>query len=894
MSIMKAIIEWSKQDLPTWQSDAVRRILTKDKLTDQDEEELLYFVKETYGLDANGDNPPTPRPLKDSHIPGGQFQERKITLKAIKSINNVNAIDNNSSLLLGHKGISVIYGENGAGKSGYARILKRACKARDSQERILSNVFESESKEPIEATFKISQQDEKNEDIYWKYGEEIESPLSQITVFDSKSANIILDGNNEVAYLPNGAHVFHDLVQIIRELRSRLEKEKPNVKPLEFKDIHIETKAGRIIKNLTHLSESKEIIDFAFWDEIHEDNLKEKRRLITDAELNNPIKQAKKLRSLKERMDNLIEIITAIENSLSKETGESIKQAINDYLEAEKAVKLVQDSLTKEPLNGVGESSWQILYNSAKDFSTHFAYPNQEYPFIENDSKCVLCMQELSEDAKKRMIRFNEFMENKTKEKESSALNSLEVLRVQIQNISIPTFESIQDILNELDDMNVELADKVKEFLTLANSRKTDLIEAIYDKDFEVINEFTKVDSNSKKKIIEKAKSLECEAQKKEEHAHPESLDALKSVKEELIAKKIFTERKDEILSYLKQLKKEQKYLQCINDLSTRAITQKGKAIVSEGLTPKLSKSIADKLKELGATHLALKLKSSGSGGQTRYQLQLQEKVLSERAKLSEILSEGEQRVVALAGFLAELESGEHECPIVLDDPVTSLDHRYREKIAKALIKESKKRQVIVFTHDLSFLFLLEAKATEAREAQEKVYFHAQTVRNTGNSAGKITNSKPWHAMNVKDRVSFLNREIESLMSLYRSNINEYNKKAGEIYGLLRETWESLVERDLLYESVFRFSQSVQTQRLKSVTVTTEDYIKIFSGMNKCSKWMIGHDKSASLDFNRPCPDEVKSDLVDLDNFGKKLRKRHADIRRERDESLKPKSPDIG
>src|SRR5699024_11581369 len=100
------------------------------------------------------------KPLKESHIPGVQFQARKITLKAIKNINNVNAIENNSSLLFGHRGISVIYGENGAGKSGYARILKRACKAKDSQERIISNVFELGSNDLIESNFNISKKTE--------------------------------------------------------------------------------------------------------------------------------------------------------------------------------------------------------------------------------------------------------------------------------------------------------------------------------------------------------------------------------------------------------------------------------------------------------------------------------------------------------------------------------------------------------------------------------------------------------------------------------------------------------------------------------------------------------------------------------------------------------------
>lgn len=48
---------------------------------------------------------------------------------------------------------------------------------------------------------------------------------------------------------------------------------------------------------------------------------------------------------------------------------------------------------------------------------------------------------------------------------------------------------------------------------------------------------------------------------------------------------------------------------------------------------------------------------------------------------------------------------------IVFDDPVSSLDHRRRERVAKRLAAEAVQRQVIIFTHDIYFLCLLEEEA---------------------------------------------------------------------------------------------------------------------------------------------------------------------------------------
>jgi len=46
---------------------------------------------------------------------------------------------------------------------------------------------------------------------------------------------------------------------------------------------------------------------------------------------------------------------------------------------------------------------------------------------------------------------------------------------------------------------------------------------------------------------------------------------------------------------------------------------------------------------------------------------------------------------------------------------MSSLDHIYRARVAKRLAEEAQHRQVIVFTHDLGFLFEItrESKAIE-------------------------------------------------------------------------------------------------------------------------------------------------------------------------------------
>jgi len=68
---------------------------------------------------------------------------------------------------------------------------------------------------------------------------------------------------------------------------------------------------------------------------------------------------------------------------------------------------------------------------------------------------------------------------------------------------------------------------------------------------------------------------------------------------------------------------------------------------------------------------------------------------------LSDILSEGEQKAIALAEFLTELQLDLGRSPVIFDDPVNSLDHRMIDEVAKRLIRLSKTRQLSILTDSI-------------------------------------------------------------------------------------------------------------------------------------------------------------------------------------------------
>jgi energy-coupling factor transporter ATP-binding protein EcfA2 len=889
MTALESIIAWAESDLPEWQSDAVRRLLVQDTLTDDDRQDLLSMLKSIHDLLPDGSTPSKPQPLQKGMVSGAPKSKVDVVLKAVKGLGSVNKIPDGSALLFGHQGLTAIYGENGSGKSGYARVLKRACRARDTQERILPNVYGSAVATPAKATFKLSINAGADRKIKWEDGKPSDEVLTNITVFDSKCARVIIDEKNEATYLPYGAHVFEELVNLLNWIRQQIEAEKPKLELLQWPEITPSTKPGIFLAGLTHDTKEKEVEDAVAWANDDADKLEKLTKQLAELEANDPVKQAAKIRSFKERVTNLKAYIDQRATTLSNEALAKLEEMFGALAEAHKAVELAsQATLQDEPLAGTGETAWQILYNAAKDYSTKDAYPDGEFPVVGEDSCCVFCMQPLTENARQRLLRFKSFMEQAAKKKHEDVKKSLASAIESIESLKDKAAtDQYANTVDEVKQRDEEVATMAESYIAAVKSRLEyfDQLNAGNE-----MGELSPLPNSPTKALAKIINALEKEAEGFEKTVDPTERDKLKNEKAELLARRCFANNRAKILASLADLKTTHKCNQARASTDTATITRKGKNVVSEALTPQLKGAIETELELLGADHLPLNLKPSGSQGETLHQLELKGANFGRKINLTDVLSEGEQRVVALAGFFAEIGLGQHSCPVVLDDPVSSLDHRYRATIAARLVSESQKRQVLIFTHDIAFLLNLQEKAGELGG----IHFTAQTVLQQNEAAGVPNEGLPWHAMPVKGRLEHLRNTLNEIKTMHGAEQTKYDKEAAFLYALLRETWEAAIEEVVFNKALVRHGSEVQTLRLKAVGVTTDQYKAIDVNMSKCSTWMAGHDKSKKLDVHRPAPNEILADIEKLNTFVKDCKKAGEALRKERDAELKPEPSQIG
>ena len=133
MKVLQEILNWSV-DRPTWQRDALRRLVVNGELSDDDISALTEICKGDHGLAEKAEL----KPLVREYVPDGEAAPAAVSLVSIFHHKGVNALAEDQKLKFA-LGLTIVYGDNGAGKTGYIRILKQACRARGHEE-ILGNI----------------------------------------------------------------------------------------------------------------------------------------------------------------------------------------------------------------------------------------------------------------------------------------------------------------------------------------------------------------------------------------------------------------------------------------------------------------------------------------------------------------------------------------------------------------------------------------------------------------------------------------------------------------------------------------------------------------------------------------------------------------------------------
>ena len=860
-SAFQQIINWVKARLPLWAQDAFRRIYENSNgdLSNDDIAEVTELLKKTRGISKTEAEP---RPPIDPVAPTQPRSE--FVFKSIGQLKNVNAIVENSVLRFQPSGLTVIYGDNGSGKSGYTRMLKGACYARYQKEEIHPNIYAETPSGVPSAIFEWKDGD-KNSSHKWSVGETpLEVLRSSVAVFDSKCARIHVDDNNKFRIALYGVEMLKKLSTGFDRIREKLKGEQSAINVADVDNFASSkmdgTPSGYFLDKLRQAAAQDQTVEelkkiansFSALVDLSDSERDRLGALRKDLNALDPAQAANELDKFRVRLEKLRNAILGAGKLLSEQAVVSAQKEFTSFCAAKDETNLSKRQRDAY-LNGTGEDYWRTLLSAASEFSRKSAYRNEVFPFVENGAQCVLCQQPLSSQGGDNLRAFAEFLTRKVEENCQKAKKVLDARERQINEVAF-------DFWNESLDAEIEkhcgdsLRMKIKEHIDSLRNRKSRIIPAMKSGDWGVIapvshcqidDDIGEMLDNINQRILSLRGDLKSRAANVAEYRN-------------LASRADLCGKQDAVKKIIAQLKKKALLRECEREADTAKISNFVGRLVQTTHTNDLKKRLREECEALGISRLPITF-GDGEMKKGEPHNRLDFSVSSARKRkigISKILSEGEDRAIAIAAFLAEVGIYNAVRCIVFDDPVSSLDHQHREAVAERLIEEAKNRQVIVFTHDLVFTHFLHD------HARAVVNYHRITVWNDVESTGTagIVGDPDFEHMTIKEMIRHLKNECQRATKISPAEKREIVRSA---YMKLRLAVDALVERKVLRETVVRFSGRVRVGNIPRVFSLVDPLTvsrKITDLFSKCAD-RVAHLSASAANPTLPSIEELKNDI---------------------------------
>ncbi len=839
---MSDLIGWI-QERPTWVKYAAKQLIDSGEINLED-------IKKLVELTINDAKEEECEHIPIEDLSFDQSSTNEIKLTSISDIHGINALSSQKPLEFGNKNLSIIYGRNGSGKSGYVRILKHLTGSRNPG-RLLSNVYESR---PTQQKCKVSYEiNDQSKQVDWEKSDGPIEDLLSVDIYDTSTGVIYLEDENEVTYEPPLLRFFSELIDISQVIGNEIESiinQKISQKPTLPPEYH-ETELGKWYQDLSSELDEEKIIVKVKWDEEDEEDL---TRLKDRVGTESPREKADQLLAKRKRLINFV--LKSIEHvkKLSVKNCAKIID-LNKLLQKKEKVAeaAAKELFSSSPLDGIGSDIWEELWEKARTYSESIAYHGQNFPVTEENARCVLCQQELSDEAKGRFISFEEYVKGETNKEIEQLSEKLDKLLKEVSNL--PNKELV---LTELDAIGIDdkgQREKIVEFYDLLSKRAGEL--NTYDK----TEELTSL-SNEMDLIIEArrhAGKLLKQANLFLKDAENGNREEIQSLLKEIETRKWLSTQSGAIKKEVERLTELEILDKAKKITNPASLSRKKGALAEELITEAYINRFNEELASLGACNVNVDIKKTGvKKGQVLHEIQL---LNTEKQEPSEVLSEGERKIVTLAAFLADVTGKEIPAPFIFDDPITSLDEDFEDKVVNRLIELSKKRQVIVFTHRISLVVKLQDDAKK----EENTSAGLMSIKKRGEVAGEPTSS-PIYVRKAKSVLNELsNQRLVQAKKAHRDEIEvSYEILAKSICSDIRILLERIVEEVLLADVVHRFRRDLHTKnKILNLSKIQENDCKFIDDMmTKYSKYEHSQPRSSSVPA--PEPHEIEADLTEL------------------------------
>ncbi|MGV1037839.1 MAG: AAA family ATPase [Candidatus Nanopelagicales bacterium] len=740
----------------------------------------------------------------------------ELSILRLSDVCGVNALVT-GSVIEPHQGLTILYGENGTGKTGYARIFKALAASRTVDEILGNMAAATDEAQTAMIQYRLGG-DEVT--LHWA-GEHGVSPFTRMSIFDSPSVSTHVDDDLDYVYVPATLALFNHVISAVQAVAARVDG--------AINDLNSD--GGSLLKRFqngssiypeietlgaaTDLEELKALAST-------EPDVESKIEVLTQAvaalkanTLATQVFGLKRDRSVLEQASAAAAALSAFDAKNYNETLAARAQLQIDYESFRRELFAAAD-LPAEP-----DDTWSTFIEAGDTYRQHL-----EALQVHDTDRCLYCRQTMDRSARDLLSKYSTYLDDKISAEIRAANSVLADHKLKLAAIKSSEITGFIDGYAEREDKPAFL-----EAVKTIEATRSSASAAVEQGD--VLDVALMAGISSAEALVNATTATVNKQIETLEEQSKNRTDALAQKQRELIELTAAAElgkswstvetrvRNAKRADRLRSLKRAFPTLQ-------RGLTELSKAVSDQLVNQSFDALFVEECEALRAP--SLKLQFVGRQGRAH-----RRKVLHGPHKPSKVLSEGEQKVLAMADFLAEARLAGITAPVVFDDPVSSLDHRRINEVAERVANLAETTQVIVFTHDIFFATKLLSLFEQSKRC---TYFQ---VTDEGGK-GKVTRATGprW------DTLSGIKAKINTTIEAAKQQEGEAREALVRTgYDWLRSWCEVFTETELLRGVSQRYKPNIGMTQLANIRIDKIGEIipEITAIFDEACRYIDGHSQ---------------------------------------------------
>ncbi len=474
--------------LPYWAKYICSKILSNGKVDNSDIDTAYKYVADDLKLIEEVEK--LEIELNYNPNSSGDFKEELI-IDTLKNVQGVNALAENQKIEFSPN-VTVVYGANGSGKSGYIRLLKKAFYSKHKEE-ILKNIYKGENKE-LNAEFNFKSNETEFSLTYPANAKN--GVFNQFAVFDGKIALKHLEDRNNFEFRPAGLTLFSEFNSALERLQNKINDE-ISKKPVNNPYIEIfegESEISTFINSLSAESSIEDLKKHIPFTEEDKTNKQKAEKGYDDLKiaLSTKDKQVKVLQNIKTQIEKIEGNLKNINKYFKQEYLNSIATSIQNCISKEETAKKEGvENFKTEKIANVGSKEWKEFIQSAEKFAIkqkeNFGYP-------EIGDYCILCQQPISQEQKDLITSYWTFLKSIAEKEAKEAQTAIDNIKSGFQKISFNQFPAENTLTVWLKE-NYE--DKLIEFKQTLEIQKVLSEQIVSDIEAKKVSSYTEIKINT-------------------------------------------------------------------------------------------------------------------------------------------------------------------------------------------------------------------------------------------------------------------------------------------------------------------------------------------------------------------------------------------------------------